>query len=427
MSELIVLDPSGSGRVGKFYSGANGNTTAHMEQCGERIVVHVNGDKVVAYPDQFVDTNGNTIGSAEDVLEYIQTNFKSASGGGGVTMQEVKDYVEGYAIQIDEKGESNGVATLDSGGKIPVSQLPNSVMTLEGEWDASTNTPELQNGIGDAGMVYEVTTAGTQDLGSGDITFAVGDWVVYGADGLWYKSLNSNEVTSVFGRTGTVTAQNGDYTADQVTGALKQGGNAFGSPVIVGTTDNNTFAVIVNNVVRLNVNATGSIYGPTISNAFGFITFGSSATVPGLTVTKGATSGTAAVLYILNSNAGNTGSLIEASSNIAGTTATRFSVLKDGTVIAPNVQYANSVESTSLTLSNPGYYTNTGSAVTYTVPAPSGRTGTKYTIINMGSGSITVAGGFEDIWDAGTLYTSISVGVGEVVTLYNNGSKWVVI
>lgn len=108
------------------------------------------------------------------------------------------------AIQSSEKGANNGVATLDAGGKIPVAQLPNSVMELQGFWNASTNTPSLVDGTGNPGDVYEISVAGTRDFGNGAITFAVGDWAVYAADNKWHKSLNSNEVTSVNGQTGTV-------------------------------------------------------------------------------------------------------------------------------------------------------------------------------------------------------------------------------
>jgi|GEM_PF-5154806 len=104
----------------------------------------------------------------------------------------------------DAIGLPNGLATLDSGGKIPAGQLPNSIMTFEGQWNAATNTPLLTNGTGNAGMVYEVTTAGTQDFGSGTITFSIGDYAVYGNDGTWYKSINSNDVTSVNGYNGVV-------------------------------------------------------------------------------------------------------------------------------------------------------------------------------------------------------------------------------
>ena len=68
-------------------------------------------------------------------------------------------------------GAANGVATLDSGGKVPVSQLPSSVVTYLGTWNASTNTPTLTNGVGDAGDMYICNVAGTVNFGSGPITF----------------------------------------------------------------------------------------------------------------------------------------------------------------------------------------------------------------------------------------------------------------
>jgi hypothetical protein len=116
----------------------------------------------------------------------------------------------GAKISSSEKGANSGVATLDGGGKIPASQLPNTVMELQGQYNASTNTPSLSDGTGNAGDVYEVTVAGTRNFGNGAITFAVGDFVIYGADGKWFKSLNSNEVTSVNGQVGVVVLTTSD-------------------------------------------------------------------------------------------------------------------------------------------------------------------------------------------------------------------------
>ncbi len=117
------------------------------------------------------------------------------------------------AIQSSEKGANSGVATLDSGGKVPVAQLPSSVMTYEGTWNANTNTPTLANGTGDAGMVYLVSTAGSTDFGAGAISFAVGDWAVYSGS-IWQKSLNSNAVVSVNGYTGVVALVTDDIAED---------------------------------------------------------------------------------------------------------------------------------------------------------------------------------------------------------------------
>jgi hypothetical protein len=93
--------------------------------------------------------------------------------------------------------------------------LPDPI-TYEGTYNATTNTPALVDGTGNIGDLYQVNVAGTQDFGSGNITFAVGDKVVY--NGAIYEKWDmTDSVTSVFGRNGVVTSANGDYTASQVT------------------------------------------------------------------------------------------------------------------------------------------------------------------------------------------------------------------
>lgn len=114
-------------------------------------------------------------------------------------------------IDAADLGAANGVATLDGGGKIPASQLPNSVMDYRGNWAASTNTPTLADGVGSAGDVYKASDAGTVDFGSGAITFAAGDWAVYNGT-IWEKSLNTNDVTSVNGQSGTVVLDTDDIS-----------------------------------------------------------------------------------------------------------------------------------------------------------------------------------------------------------------------
>lgn len=104
------------------------------------------------------------------------------------------------------KNISNGYAGIDASGKISINLLPASLMNLHGQWDASTNTPTLtDHGAGDdVGDVYECTVAGSVDFGNGILVFFVGDWAVFGADGHWYRSPNSNDVTSVNGYTGSI-------------------------------------------------------------------------------------------------------------------------------------------------------------------------------------------------------------------------------
>ena len=65
--------------------------------------------------------------------------------------------------------------------------LPTGSVLHQGTWDADTNTPTLADGTGTLGDVYRVNVAGTADLGSGDITVAINDWVIYNGT-IWEKS-----------------------------------------------------------------------------------------------------------------------------------------------------------------------------------------------------------------------------------------------
>jgi len=75
-----------------------------------------------------------------------------------------------------------------------------------GDWDASTNTPELIDGEGEDGNYYIVVVEGVADLGSGPINFLVGNIVKYSSDlGVWTMSALINEkVATVNGQIGNV-------------------------------------------------------------------------------------------------------------------------------------------------------------------------------------------------------------------------------
>ena len=106
---------------------------------------------------------------------------------------------------LSEKGQANGYASLDGGGKVPVSQLPNSIMEYQGTWDADTNTPTLASGTGSPGDVYRVSVAGT----ALSLTFEVGDYVIYNGS-TWEKSDTTDSVASVNGYTGNVVLDSED-------------------------------------------------------------------------------------------------------------------------------------------------------------------------------------------------------------------------
>jgi hypothetical protein len=139
-------------------------------------------------------------GDYDSTLDNLEVNIN------GINLQiPDKASAGNYIIQTtEEKGNANGYASLDSGGKIPATQLPNSVMEFKGAWDASTNTPTLANGTGNAGDVYRCSVAGSVNFGAGAISFGVGDWVMYNGS-IWQHSPATDAVTSVNGLTGAVT------------------------------------------------------------------------------------------------------------------------------------------------------------------------------------------------------------------------------
>jgi len=112
--------------------------------------------------------------------------------------------VSGY-IPTSAEGVANGVATLDSAGKVPITQIPDAVigaLSYQGTWNASTNTPTLISSVGVKGYYYVVSVAGTTNL-NGITDWQIGDWAVF--DGLiWEKIDNTDSVTSVNGFTGAV-------------------------------------------------------------------------------------------------------------------------------------------------------------------------------------------------------------------------------
>jgi len=87
-------------------------------------------------------------------------------------------------------------------------------VNYDGTWDASTNTPTLNNppAASTKGDYYVVSVAGTQF----SLSFAVGDWIISNGTA-WEKVDLTDAVSSVFGRTGAVVGVSTDYSAVGIT------------------------------------------------------------------------------------------------------------------------------------------------------------------------------------------------------------------
>ena len=139
----------------------------------------------------------NTDVTGLGTMSTQNANAIAVTGGtmNGVT---ISDYVPNT-----QKGVANGVATLDSGGQIPLSQIPPlGDLNYQGTWNATTNTPTLTSSVGTKGYYYVVNVAGTTNL-NGIIDWQVSDWAVFNGSA-WQKIDNTDLVTSVNGYTGAV-------------------------------------------------------------------------------------------------------------------------------------------------------------------------------------------------------------------------------
>jgi hypothetical protein len=169
-------------------------------------------------------------------------------------------------------GSANGVATLDSSGKIPIAQLPASVFIYQGVWDPNTNTPTLADGTGTTGFVYWVSAARLTAVpglnNASMVNFQIGDLVIY--NGTQYElTTPAAGVQSVNGSTGAVTVN----AINQLTGD-GTAGPASGSASAALT------------LANVNSNVGSFTYASITVNGKGLITAASSGSAPTGTVTS---------------------------------------------------------------------------------------------------------------------------------------------
>ena len=135
---------------------------------------------------------GNVNLTTQDILENINLYFTNVRADARITAQ---------------KGVIDGIASLDSTGKVPISQLPSisgGGITYKGTWDASTgNYPTLTPNDGE---FWVISVAGTI-FGT---SYSVGDWIIYETGTGWSRVPSGSAVSSVNGKTGTVVLTTSD-------------------------------------------------------------------------------------------------------------------------------------------------------------------------------------------------------------------------
>lgn len=168
-----------------------------------------NDSDISALDGRLTTAEGN-ISSNDTDISNLDSRLTTAEGNITSNDSDISALQSGKQ-DISEKGQANGYAPLDGSAKVPIANLPDSVVgqvEYQGTWNASTDTPTLPAASGVKGHYYVVSTGGTYET----ITYAVGDWVISNGTS-WEKVDNTDAVTSVFGRLGAIVANESDYSS----------------------------------------------------------------------------------------------------------------------------------------------------------------------------------------------------------------------
>jgi hypothetical protein len=191
---LDILFKRGNTAQNDAHTGALGTITIDTQ--ARKIRVH---DGVTA--------GGHVVANMADIGA-----LESAIGNLGITdiggLETALSTLTSGKINTTEKGVAEGVATLDVNGKVPLTQINDTILgqvEYKGAWDADTNTPELPVTPANKGDYYITSVAGS----FAGLDFEVGDWIISNGT-IWEKVDNTDAVSSVNGKTGVVTLTKGD-------------------------------------------------------------------------------------------------------------------------------------------------------------------------------------------------------------------------
>ena len=329
---LNSLLPSQTGKNG-YVLGSNGTDSAWV--LGTNQSITVSGDASGSGTTAITLTLATQGGLTPGTYAGLTVNAK-----GLVTNAVAQTTLVGYgitdAIPSSQKGANSGVATLDSGGKVPTSQLPASVtggLNYQGTWNATTNTtPTLANGVGTKGYYYKVTVAGNTNI-DGNTNWTIGDLIVFNGT-TWDKiEGGTSDVVSVAGKVGVVTL----VVAD-VSGA---------API-----DSPTFTTVANAPTPTGSDNSTKIATTAFVKGQGYLTANQSITVTGDATGSGTTS-IALTLPVINSNVGtfnnvtvNAKGQVTAASNVAYLTANQAITLTGDVTGTGNGSFVTTLKNT---------------------------------------------------------------------------------
>jgi hypothetical protein len=138
--------------------------------------ITINAGVISGYPGYTL--TAATTSSLGGVIIPITANSGFTNSSGTIRLATASTTQLG-GVKVD------GATILINSSGVISAQITGAIV-FQGSWNAYTNTPFLVNGVGTNGFEYVVTTAGTVNFGAGNVTFVVGDNVIYNGS-VWVR------------------------------------------------------------------------------------------------------------------------------------------------------------------------------------------------------------------------------------------------
>jgi hypothetical protein len=353
---------------------------------GTTILVDANG--VISGANQYVLPTATTTVKGGVIIPAVATSGITNSSGtiglatasatqlGGVTVPAVANSgltntsgaIRLATATTNQLGgvKVDGVTITINGSGVIAANITGAIV-FQGGWDASTNTPTLNNtssSYNTNGFEFVTTKAGTVNFGLGNVTFAVGDNVIY--DGVkWVKipigsSAGTTNSILTFDNTGTGGTTGSTFNGSAI---LTVSYNTIGASPLAGSSSLTTVGTV--SAGTWNADIISSTYGGTgVNNA------GRTLTISGAnrTLDQDVVSGSSPTF--VGTNFSGTASSLTAGNATTASSATRATNVAGG--IANQIPYQTGANTTSFITAASGtntFLSWTGSAFTWTTVA----------------------------------------------------------